>query len=170
MAEALFTRPIPVGRLLVARPGHPPSEEVRASPPRRPVLWLLPALIIVAFGPVVLTAIGLLAVALRPQPQAVTETIHLPPAPAETLQPRPEANSVAEVTVEPGEARPLPRGFQPAALSKATDPPEPARCDRFGTQIDFVRSPAIAFDRAGLEGKLVMVLHLAGHFEDPGFT
>ena len=50
------------------------------------------------------------------------------------------------------------------------DPVEAAKCDRFGTQIDFVRSPAIAFDRAGREGKLAMVLHLAGHFEDPGFT
>jgi len=36
--------------------------------------------------------------------------------------------------------------------------------------VEFVRSPAIARERATREQKLVMVLHLAGHFEDPGFT
>jgi hypothetical protein len=44
------------------------------------------------------------------------------------------------------------------------------RCERFGTAIDFVRSPALACDRAAREQKLVMVLHVAGYFDDPGFT
>jgi hypothetical protein len=44
------------------------------------------------------------------------------------------------------------------------------RCERFGTSIDFVRSPALACDRAAREQKLVMILHVAGYFDDPGFT
>jgi len=170
MTKSLFPRPIPVGRLLTDRPGFIPAGSCRFLGRQRSLAWAVPASIIVAFGPVVLTVIGLLAVALRPDPQTITETVHVPPAPLERSQALPEANAVAEVAIEPGEARPLPRGVQPPVLPEASDPPEPARCDRFGTQIDFVRSPALAFDRAGREGKLVMILHLAGQFEEPGFT
>jgi hypothetical protein len=140
-------------------------------PTATPITWLWPAAIGVAIGPLVLTVAGLLAVALRPGPQMVTETAHLPPAPP--VLPLAGLTAFAEVPVEPGEARPFPKGFVPPVLDEPSvpaDPVEAAKCDRFGTQIDFVRSPAIAFDRAGREGKLAMVLHLAGHFEDPGFT
>ena len=136
-----------------------------------PVTWLWPAAAAVAVGPVVLTVAGLLTVAMRPAPQVVTEVAHLRPAPP--APPLEALTAFAEVPVEPGEARPLPKGFVPPVSDEPSvpaDPVEAAKCDRFGTQIDFVRSPAIAFDRAGREGKLAMVLHLAGHFEDPGFT
>ena len=40
----------------------------------------------------------------------------------------------------------------------------------FGTKIDFVDSPKEAAGLAGKQEKLVMVLHVSGHFEDPGLT
>ena len=43
-------------------------------------------------------------------------------------------------------------------------------CERFGTKVDFVRSQSAAFRQAVRDRKLVMVLHLAGNFEDTGFT
>jgi hypothetical protein len=40
----------------------------------------------------------------------------------------------------------------------------------FGTKIDFVDSPREAAALAKKQEKLVMVLHVSGHFEDPGLT
>jgi hypothetical protein len=40
----------------------------------------------------------------------------------------------------------------------------------FGTKIDFVPSPKEAAAIAKKEQKLVLVLHVSGHFEDPGLT
>jgi hypothetical protein len=39
-----------------------------------------------------------------------------------------------------------------------------------GTKIDFVDSPKEAAAQAKKEQKLVFVLHVSGHFEDPRFT
>jgi hypothetical protein len=39
-----------------------------------------------------------------------------------------------------------------------------------GTKLDFVSSPKEAATIAKKEQKLVMVLHVSGHFEDPGLT
>jgi hypothetical protein len=39
-----------------------------------------------------------------------------------------------------------------------------------GTKLDFVDSPKQAASIAKKEQKLVMVLHVSGHFEDPGLT
>ena len=39
-----------------------------------------------------------------------------------------------------------------------------------GTSIDFVDTPTEAAKLAKKEGKLVLVLHVSGHFEDPRFT
>ena len=89
--------------------------------------------------------------------------------------------ATASDLVEPGEARTI-KGFRlsaPEDLPPTTvASPEPIkaglskgpRCDRFGTAIDFFRSPTLAFDRSAREQKLVMILHVAGNFEDPGFT
>jgi len=81
---------------------------------------------------------------------------------------------------EPGESRGPPPGYQSRAEEPAGPAPAPEpipvasvkgpKCERFGTAIDFFRAPAIACDRAAREQKLVMVLHLAGYFDDPGFT
>ena len=40
----------------------------------------------------------------------------------------------------------------------------------FGTKIDFVETPREAAVQAKKEKKLVLVLHVSGHFEDPGLT
>ena len=40
----------------------------------------------------------------------------------------------------------------------------------FGTKIDFVDTPKEAAALAKTQEKLVMVLHVSGHFEDPGLT
>jgi len=159
-------------------PAPPGARRNPAALPARPeqrtathITWLWTAAVAVAVGPLVLTAAGLITFAVRPVPQVVTETAHLPPAlPVPSVV---EMTSVADGPTEPGEPRPLPRGCrQPTADVPAgsAEPIETGKCNRFGTQIDFVGAPSIAFDRAGREGKLVLVLHLAGHFEDPGFT
>jgi hypothetical protein len=51
--------------------------------------------------------------------------------------------------------------------------PAPARtpgCQQCGTAVDFYDSPAIANKNALKDDKLVFVLHVAGNFEEPGFT
>ena len=40
----------------------------------------------------------------------------------------------------------------------------------YGTTIDFVDTPKEAAAQAKKEQKLVFVLHVSGHFEDPRFT
>ena len=39
-----------------------------------------------------------------------------------------------------------------------------------GTKLDFVENPKQAAGIAKKEQKLVLVLHVSGHFEDPGLT
>ena len=55
--------------------------------------------------------------------------------------------------------------------SVAGKPPaaEPA-CGEYGTSVHFEVSPADAARQAKMDEKLVMVLHVSGHFEDPQFT
>ena len=43
-------------------------------------------------------------------------------------------------------------------------------CGSHGTTIDFVDTPNDAAKQANKEEKLVFVLHVSGHFEDPRFT
>ena len=45
-----------------------------------------------------------------------------------------------------------------------------ATCGSHGTTIDFVDTPTDAATQAKKEDKLVFVLHVSGHFEDPRFT
>ena len=55
-----------------------------------------------------------------------------------------------------------PVGAKPAA--------QEGSCGSFGTSVEFVRSPSDAARQAKKEEKLVFVLHVSGHFEDPRFT
>jgi hypothetical protein len=61
-----------------------------------------------------------------------------------------------------------------AGLASAEGPAKagkPATCDGdFGTSILFEESPQEAAKRALKEEKLVLVLHVSGHFEDPALT
>ncbi len=46
---------------------------------------------------------------------------------------------------------------------------DPTTCGH-GTKIDFLDNPKEAAALAKKQEKLVMVLHVSGHFEDPGLT
>ena len=155
------------------RPARAPRRPTDSEPPDVPTTapWVWPAVVAVACGPFVLTAVGLAVAALRPPPRPATEVVAVPvfvPAAAEEPAPSAEPIAVEPRLVEIVEAPPPPA--PPVAEPVKPAPAKPARCDRFGTAIDFVRSPALAFDRAARDQKLVMVLHLAGYFDDPGFT
>ena len=55
----------------------------------------------------------------------------------------------------------------------AKDVPAPKKdgsCGEYGTSFFFEETPADAAKAAKKDGKLVMVLHVSGHFEDPGLT
>jgi hypothetical protein len=47
---------------------------------------------------------------------------------------------------------------------------EPATCGQYGTSVQFEKTPSDAARKALKEEKLVVVLHISGHFEDPDFT
>ena len=49
-------------------------------------------------------------------------------------------------------------------------PPDAATCGSFGTSVQFVETPSAAAKLAREQEKLVFVLHVSGHFEDPQFT
>ena len=57
----------------------------------------------------------------------------------------------------------------PAADSKDKSL-EPATCNKYGTSVQFEKSPSDAATRALKEEKLVIVLHISGLFEDPNLT
>jgi hypothetical protein len=168
MFKALFRARMPGDHL---SPATGPESVDRPAP----APWVWPAVVAVAFGPFVLTAGGLAVAALRPPPRPAPEVVAVPvfvpavaperpPAPVEEIAADPKPVELAEEPpVEPPASVAAPEPTKPA-------PARPSRCDRFGTAIDFVRSPALAFDKAARDQKLVMVLHLAGHFDDPGFT
>jgi hypothetical protein len=46
----------------------------------------------------------------------------------------------------------------------------PETCGSFGTQVSFVKSPAVAAQQALKQEKLVFVLHVSGHFEKSQYT
>jgi hypothetical protein len=57
---------------------------------------------------------------------------------------------------------------QPQAALAAK--PQAATCGDYGTSIYFEDSPQEAAKKALKEEKLVLVLHVSGHFEDPALT
>jgi hypothetical protein len=52
-------------------------------------------------------------------------------------------------------------------LKRGSEPEKPS-CH--GTSVEFADSPVQAAKLATQQKKLVLVLHVSGHFEDPGFT
>lgn len=44
------------------------------------------------------------------------------------------------------------------------------KCKQFGTKVRFHGTPVEAATEAKASKKMMMVLHISGHFEDPGFT
>jgi hypothetical protein len=86
---------------------------------------------------------------------------------------------VTEVTLSEEFLTSAPRVVEePAAVAidKPANPvqviaPPKAECGKFATRVDFLLSPTAACDKAKKDAnKLVMVLHIAGNFEEPGFT
>lgn len=57
-----------------------------------------------------------------------------------------------------------------AAVALMAAPASAGESCGFGTKIDFVESPREAAALAKKQEKLVLVLHVSGHFEDPGLT
>jgi hypothetical protein len=58
-----------------------------------------------------------------------------------------------------------------AALGLCLTAAPPAHAEGYhGTKIDFLDTPKEAAAQAKKEEKLVLVLHVSGHFEDPRFT
>ncbi|AWM40822.1 hypothetical protein GobsT_06290 [Gemmata obscuriglobus] len=57
-----------------------------------------------------------------------------------------------------------------AAVALVAAPGGAAETCGHGTRLDFVDSPKEAAAVAKKEQKLVLVLHVSGHFEDPGLT
>jgi hypothetical protein len=101
------------------------------------------------------------------------------PEPA-LIEPMPAIARVEKPTPEPTQEPPkrdpkLPaivENPKPDASAKLppTEQPE-RRADRFGTRINFLATPALAYERARTQkDKLVMLLHYAGSFEKGQFT
>jgi hypothetical protein len=67
-----------------------------------------------------------------------------------------------------GPATPVKVAVKPAPVKEVATPAP--TCGRHGTSLEFVDTPSEAARQAKKEGKLVFVLHVSGHFEDPRFT
>ena len=59
-------------------------------------------------------------------------------------------------------------GYAGPAAGKS--PAKEATCGEYGTSVRFEDTPADAAKQAKKDEKLVMVLHVSGHFEDPKLT
>ena len=86
------------------------------------------------------------------------------PAPTPPDQPEPVADAPAQVDA--------PQRAEVAAnpFVNVTVPARTPGCQPCGTAVDFYDNPAIANKNALKDDKLVFVLHVAGNFEEPGFT
>ncbi len=58
------------------------------------------------------------------------------------------------------------------SLSAAALEPACQTCGKkvYGTSIEWLKTPSAAANLAKKQEKLVFVLHVSGHFEDPAFT
>jgi hypothetical protein len=56
------------------------------------------------------------------------------------------------------------------AFAKDPSFKEETSCGEFGTSVHFEPTPLDAAKAAKKDGRLVMVLHISGHFEDSGLT
>jgi hypothetical protein len=120
-----------------------------------------------------------LMLARRPVPEAAAAPVEPPPVVEEI--PMPRAIVVREpetVVVTVPVVVPVPG--EPVVVAAPPVPPEfrlpdtevmPAdKCKQFGTTIRFHPGPVEAAAEAKSAKKMMMVLHISGNFEDPGFT
>jgi hypothetical protein len=94
----------------------------------------------------------------------------LVPAPQPIVPPLPPAPQIAAAVREPQAASPPPRVEPNAFVSLPQSAARNLGCQHYRTAVDFFDSPAVAIKNAVREEKLVFVLHVAGNFEEPGFT
>jgi hypothetical protein len=86
------------------------------------------------------------------------------PAPAVAMPPMEKEVEVALNAIKPVGPAAL---FEGAGMKPAR---KQAGCSTFNTGIQFHQTPVDAFAQAKREGKLVLMVHIAGNFEDEGFT
>src|SRR5262245_50757513 len=113
-----------------------------------------------------------------PAPAAPTPEEVAAPQPAAPAEParaaaRPKAEPEAFASAPPRARRvavkppapPPPAAPQPKPAAEA-----PASGEKYGTAVTLLANPAEASRRADKEGKLLLVLHVSGNFEDECFT
>jgi hypothetical protein len=172
MSKVPLPAPVRVGRLV--DPSSVSARQLKPAPrpatDQRSGSWVAIAFVWGLF--LVLSSVGVLAVALAPVRQKVTVTV-VPPVEQPPAEPVVEAGPVARLM---DEALPMPREVKvvvwerPGRTPAAAEPAKESACDRFGTKIDFVRSQSVAFLAAQADQRLVLALHIAGNFEESGFT
>lgn len=120
----------------------------------------------------------MLAVEARPGPEApaklaaaaadgLADTVAVA-VPEVAVATSPAAEPTRVVRAEP--AAESPESAAPEEPAAAPPQPETA-CQRFKTAVDFLATPTQAYDKAKqAKEKLVMILQVAGNFEEPGFT
>src|SRR5262249_30204925 len=92
---------------------------------------------------------------------------HANPGSGEIASALPDA---VPVSVLDGNASPLPECKACAGKGSAQAAPGTPAGGRYGTQVDFIDDPIEAAALALKEKKLLLVLHIAGNFEDNAFT
>ncbi len=62
-------------------------------------------------------------------------------------------------------------GFSTTTFAIEKNPYKPVeKCGEYGTSVHFEETPADAAKQAKKDEKLVLILHVSGHFEDPKLT
>jgi len=99
------------------------------------------------------------------EPPAPEPPVSAAPAPAPAdVPPTPEPQASAPPPNPPEVVEALPPNLTDVAVVL------PPGCQRYRTAVNFYDSPSEARKKALEEDKLVFVLHVAGNFEEPGFT
>ena len=191
--NAIFSKRL--SRLPIRRRVEPPP--LPALPPH-PALLNWTAIAGAAGSAVLLVGIVLIWVATHPTRRGTEKSTRVEPvavasiaAPVEPVA-LPEAKpEPTPVPVEEQPVKPLKPGFASVVLPPLVEKPlavapvikerpapkapvaavdAPATCDTLGTSVEFDANPARASQRAAKEGKLLMILHVSGNFEDSAFT
>src|SRR5262249_10107736 len=149
---------------------------VALIPHRRPAAFAVPT---VEVNPALLAAASAPVEAPpAPQQQVAAESVRVeaPPAPEQqaTVLPTTEQHVTAPPVAEQQASAPpsSPPEIADSSVLKlaAAAQGKGTTCQQYGTAVNFYDSPEEARKKAQEEGKLLFVLHVAGNFEEPGFT
>jgi hypothetical protein len=162
-----------------------PNPALKRAPARRPrppfILWPPVAAAAVGCAALVVALFVIIPPRQAPADEPMEEASATVPAdvgqPELVLAPQPVVPSLPQVAAafpEPPADPPPPRlpRIEPDAfvsLPQVTAARNPG-CQQYHTKVDFYDSPEVAIKNAVKEDKLVFVLHVAGNFEEPGFT